>query len=111
MNAETVCWLIAFALLAAAFLALGLGRAAGRGSRAEEALGRVWDFDAEEWVDLPYGAEPGPKQMTRQQIEGADGMELSWLAPAYDPATDPEWAAGRARLLDAIRDEQNKGEA
>lgn len=36
----------------------------------------------------------------------ADECALIYSLPAYDPA----WDAGRERLWDAIRDEQNKGE-
>ena len=100
--------LIVVVLIAAGLLllALGLCRAAGMASRAEETRGRVWDFEEEEWIDPPVDSEPGPKQMTGRQIADADGLDLLYLSRAYDPATDPQWAAGRARLLDAIRDER-----
>lgn len=68
----------------------------------------VWDFDAEEWVELSPGVEPGPGQMTARDIAKADELELLYLSRAYDPA----WDAGRERLWDAVRDQQNqtKGE-
>lgn len=92
----------------------------------------VWDFDAEEWVELPPGVEPGPAQMTARDIAKADELELLYLSRAYDrasaaidegltrlfeqlgppPACDPAWDAGMERLWDAVRDQQNqtKGE-
>lgn len=118
-------------LCLAAVLTLGLCRAAGRVSEAERTRPRrVWDFATQRWVDLPAGVDPGPEQMTRQQIEEADSLELSWLTPAHGetaavtvddgltglferhgpPPADPVWEAGRERLWDAFRDEQT-GEA
>ena len=43
-------------------------------------------------------------------LADADECALTYSLPAYDPASDPQWAAGRARLLDAIRDERQKGD-
>lgn len=37
-------------------------------------------------------------------LADADECALTYSLPEFDPATDPQWAAGRARLLDAIRD-------
>ena len=37
-------------------------------------------------------------------LADADECALTYSLPAYDPASDPQWAAGRARLLDAVRD-------
>lgn len=71
-------------------------------------------FVSEEWVDLPHGVGPGPKQMTRQQLEAADDLELLWLSRSYKrPAVDPAWAAGLERMWDAARDHTNtpEGEA
>jgi hypothetical protein len=47
-------------------------------------------------------------------LADADECALTYSLPAYDPATDPQWAAGRARLLDAVRDHRTnttEGEA
>lgn len=66
----------------------------------------AWDFATEKWVRLPSGAAPGPGQMTAGQIAEADPLELLYLAPAFDAELD----AGCARMWDAIRDEQQKGE-
>jgi hypothetical protein len=90
---------VAVLLVFAALLTLGLCRAAGRPTPAKETRGlRVWDFDAEAWVDLPAGARPGPGQMTSRQIEDADDLELLWLSRPY---VRP---AGLERLWDAARD-------
>lgn len=43
-------------------------------------------------------------------LADADECALTYSLPEFDPATDPQWAAGRARLLDAVRDERQKGE-
>lgn len=37
-------------------------------------------------------------------LADADECALTYSLPEFDPANDPQWAAGRARLLDAIRD-------
>lgn len=96
---------VAALLVFAALLTLGLCRAAGRPYPVKEAPGqRVWDFDAEDWVDLPPGVQPGPKQRTSQQLADMSGLDLLYLSRVYDPASDPQWAAGRARLLGAVRD-------
>jgi hypothetical protein len=106
--------LIVVVLLAAGLLllALGLCRAAGRSYPAKETHGqRAWDFTTEDWVDFPAGTKPGPDQMTGPQIADADDLDLLYRSRPFDPATDPQWAAGRARLLDAIRDEQKGDQA
>jgi hypothetical protein len=74
--------------------------------REARACTRVWDADAEQWVDIPPGAVPGPGQMTSRDLAEADQLELLYRAPAYDAALD----AGCDRLRQAIRDEQNKGD-
>lgn len=108
MNDATLYGLITAGMfLVAVFFGLALCRAAARTPATEEPRGqRVWDFDAEDWVDLPPGAEPGPKQRTSRQLEDMSGLDLLYLSRAYDPATDPQWAAGRERLFDATRDHQ-----
>lgn len=88
----------------------------------------VWDFEAEEWIELPPGVQPGSRQMTAWDLAEADELELLYLARAYDraaaaidegmtqlfeelgppPAFDPAWEAGRERLWDAVRDNQNQ---
>lgn len=102
MSAETACWLIAFALLGAAFLTLGLCRAAGRGSRAEEAR--------EETVH-PVGPDPLQLLQDLDTHLDAHAAQLAGLYERLGPP-GPQWDAGCERLWDAIRDEQNhKGDA
>lgn len=97
---------VAGLLVLAALLILGLCRATSREFPAREPLGRVWDFDTEEWVDPPADGEPGPQQMTGRQIADADDLELLWLSRPYErAAVDPSWASGLERLWDAARDE------
>lgn len=92
-------------------LAFGLCRAAGRGSRAEEAGTQVWDTGLGRWVRLPYGARPGPGQLTEREVDARDRCQLLISELNADPH-DPKWDAGCERLWDAIRDEQtNKGDA
>lgn len=69
----------------------------------------VWDDDAQQWLTLPPGVQPGPSQYTGEDVAALDRLVLAWDAPAFDPATDPQWAAGRARLLADLNDQQ-KGE-
>ncbi|ELP67696.1 hypothetical protein STRTUCAR8_08626 [Streptomyces turgidiscabies Car8] len=109
----TACGLIAAVLfLVAVFFAFALCRAAGRPAPARQPQPpRAWDFTTEDWVDLPAGAKPGPGQMTPQQIEDADDLDLLYLSRPFDPATDPQWAAGRERLYDAARDHQKGDQA
>lgn len=54
---------------------------------------------------LPVACAPDNKAGIN--LADADECALTYSLPAYDPASDPQWAAGRARLLAAIRDEQN----
>ena len=68
----------------------------------------VWDDHANRWITLPPGVKPGPGQYTDREVTSLDQLTLAWDEPAYDPASDPQWAAGRARLLDAIRDHRNR---
>ena len=74
----------------------------------------VWDDHANRWITLPPGAKPGPGQYTDREVVSLDQLTLAWDEPAFDPATDPQWAAGRARLFDAVRDHRtntSEGEA
>lgn len=41
-------------------------------------------------------------------LADADECALTYSLPAYDPASDPQWAAGRARLFDAIHDRHDQ---
>lgn len=93
---------VALLLLAAALL-LGMCRNAARGDRATPPpLQQVWDDAREEWILLPPGDEPGPGQFTPEQVAEIDGLTVALAAPAFDPATDPQWAAARARLLNDL---------
>lgn len=93
----------AIILFALGVLAIGLCRVSGRASRDEE-LGEltVWDFTAERWVHLPPGAEPGPGQMTRRQIERTPGMELSYRAPGYGEKELAALDAGLTQLFEEL---------
>ncbi|MEJ8671915.1 hypothetical protein WKI71_36795 [Streptomyces sp. MS1.AVA.1] len=53
----------------------------------------VWDFEAEEWIDLPPGTELGHRQMTARDIARADELELL-TSPA--PTTGPPPRSRRA---------------
>lgn len=64
----------------------------------------VWDDHANRWITLPPGVKPGPGQYTDREVVSLDELTLAWDEPAYDPATDPQWAAARERLYDAVRD-------
>jgi hypothetical protein len=101
--------LVFIALLAAVFLLIGMCRAAAAADRAAEAQAargtRVWDDRAGQWVLLPPGEAPGPGQFTPEQIAELDELTVALAAPAFDPATDPQWAAGRARLLADLNDQ------
>lgn len=65
----------------------------------------VWDYDAQQWVALPAGVRPGPGQFTAAEVAAFDDLVLAWDAPAFDPATDPQWAAARARLLNDLNNQ------
>lgn len=98
---------VAALLVLAVLLALGLCRAAGRPYPAKETRGqRVWDEAAERWTRLPYGVKPGPGQLTEREVNARDRYQLLISELEADPL-DPKWDAGCARLLAAIRDEQN----
>jgi hypothetical protein len=71
----------------------------------------VWDDSVHRWITLPPGVKPGPGQYTDREVASLDELTLAWDAPAFDPATDPQWAAGRARLLAAIRDHKEGDQA
>lgn len=92
-------------------LALGLCRAAGRPSPVKETRGqRVWDEAAEQWIRLPYGVLPGPGQLTEVEVRALDRFQVA----LNDLTTSPEWAVGRERLFDAVRDHRTntpEGEA
>jgi hypothetical protein len=62
----------------------------------------VWDDEAQQWVDLPAGVRPGPGQYTDADVAALDQLTLALAAPSFDPATDPQWAAARARLLNDL---------
>lgn len=94
MSAETACWLIAFALLGAAFLTLGLCRAAGRGSRAEEAR-----------EETGHDVGPDPLRLL-QDLDAHLDAHAAQLAGLYERLgpPGPERDAGLERLWDAVRD-------
>lgn len=64
----------------------------------------VWDDRLNRWITLPPGVRPGPGQHTDREVASLDELTLAWDADPFDPAADPQWAAGRERLFDAIRD-------
>lgn len=104
MSPMTACWLTAIVLaLIAVFFAFALCRAAGMASRAEEARGRVWD-ERRGWIRLPYGVQPGPDQLTEAEVDGLDRFQVA----LDDIVTGPEWAAGRERMWDAVRDHHDQ---
>lgn len=108
------------ACIAAALLLFGAWaiRYCYRRARAEDALTErilretpapgttVWDDDAQQWLTLPPGVQPGPSQYTGEDVAALDRLVLAWDAPAFDPATDPQWAAARARLLADLNNDQ-----
>lgn len=101
--------MVAALLLLAACLLFGMCRNAARADRAAEAQAArgitVWDDHAGQWTQLPPGEQPGPGQYTAAQVAELDQLTLALAAPAFDPATDPQWAAGRARLLADLNDQ------
>ncbi len=66
----------------------------------------VWDDHAQQWLTLPPGVQPLLGQYTGADVAALDDLVLAWEADAFDPATDPQWAAGRARLLTDLNDQQ-----
>ncbi|WP_406156900.1 hypothetical protein [Streptomyces canus] len=96
--------MIAALLLLAGALLLGMCRAAAAADRAAERQAQahgttVWDDRIGEWMHLPAGVQPGPSQYTAADVAALDQLVIALDAPAFAPATDPQWAAGRARLL------------
>ena len=105
--------LIAAGVLAACLLllALALCRVSAGSAAVDESRSRVWDEAEGRWVRLPYGAKPGPDQLTEAEVEVRDRCQLLISELDADPL-NPKWDAGCERLWDAIRDEQNQtGEA
>jgi hypothetical protein len=88
MSAMTACWLTAVVLiLVAVFFAFALCQAAGRPYPAKEPWSqRVWDEELGMWIRLPYGAKPGPGQLTESEVNALDRFQVE---------------------LNAIRDERN----
>ncbi|MDX3637771.1 hypothetical protein PV728_47880 [Streptomyces europaeiscabiei] len=104
MNAETVINIaLAAVAVTAAVVFFRLSRSRWPSERVSAARRRVgltvWDFAAEEWIELAPGVQPGERQMTARDIDAADQLELLYLSNAYDPGLD--------RLRQAIRDEQH----
>jgi hypothetical protein len=105
-----------FLIIAAVLAASGAGtvalvrRARAAGALIDQILHepgtQVWDDDAHCWLTLPDGTLPGPSQYTVRDVAALDDLVLAWQAPAFDPATDPQWAAGRARLLADLNNDQ-----
>lgn len=92
---------VASQLLGFAFVLLRLCNTRHRGGL------RVWDEAAERWVYLPPGVEPGPGQLTEAQVDAFDRFQVE----LGDLVTDPQWKACRARLLNAIDNEQKGDQA
>lgn len=81
-------------------LAVGLCRAAGRGSRAEEAREET-------------GHDVGPDSLRLlEDLDAHLDAHAAQLAGLYERLgpPGPEWDAGCERLWDAIRDERQKGD-
>jgi hypothetical protein len=110
MSATTACWLIAAVLFLACLLllALSLCRISAGSAAVDESRGRVWD-EKRGWIRLPYGAKPGPGQLTEAEVDARDRCQLLISELNADPY-DPKWDAGCERLLDDIRDERQKGD-
>lgn len=91
------------ALIVVGVLAIGVPavwwqiRAAARKSRNER-------FIREHCWPSALRVPCAPDNEAGVNLADADECALTYSLPAYDPATDPQWAARRARLLDAIRD-------
>lgn len=67
----------------------------------------VWDDRLNRWITLPPGVKPAPHQYTDREVTSLDELTVAWDAEPFDPATDPQWAAARERMYDAVRDNQN----
>jgi hypothetical protein len=100
MSTVTAALITAFLILPALFLAFALCRISAGSAGVDESRSRVWDEAEGCWVRLPYGAKPGPGQLTEAEVDAFDRFHVA----LDDLATDPQWAAGRERLFDAIRD-------
>lgn len=112
MSTVTACWLIAAVLFPVGllFLAFALCRVSAGSAAVDESRSRVWDETANRWVRLPYGAKPGPGQLTEAEVDAFDRFQIA----LDDLVTGPHWEAKRERLLDAIRDHRTnttEGEA
>ena len=59
----------------------------------------------------PVAVPCAPDNEAGVNLADADECALTYSLPEFDPATDPQWAAGRARLSGAIRDEQKGDQA
>lgn len=70
----------------------------------------VWDDHLNRWISLPPGVKPAPHQYTDREVVSLDELTLAWDAAPFNPADDPQWAAGRERLFDAVRDHTNTPE-
>lgn len=110
-NALIVTVLLVFAVWAVRFSwqrarAHDAARDAIRAASAEAPGIEVWDENAERWLRLPPGVQPGLGQYTDRDVAALDDLTIAWSAPAWDPATDPQWAAARARLHANLNDQQ-----
>jgi hypothetical protein len=66
----------------------------------------VWDDNAQRWITLPPGVQPADCQYTANEVAVLDRLILAFEADAFDPDTDPQWAAARARLLNDLRNQE-----
>lgn len=101
MSTVTACWIIAAVLFPGGLLlALGLCRAAGRASRAEEAR-----------EDTVHDVGPDALLLL-QDLDAHLDAHAAQLAGLYERLgpPDPAWAAGLERLWDAVRDHTNTTE-
>jgi hypothetical protein len=113
-----------FLIIAAILAASGAGTVTlVRRARAEAALRdqipyapiaapgiEVWDDNAGCWLTLAPGVQPAECQYTEHEVAVLDALVCAWESDAFDPATDPQWAAGRARLLAALNNDDQQGE-
>lgn len=81
-------------------LAFALCRIAAGSAAVDESRSRVWDEAEGRWVRLPYGAKPGPGQLTESEVDSLDRFQIA----LDDLVTGPQREAGRERPFDAIRD-------